>query len=85
MPLDISFKPIPVLIDGHDTDGNLILSDGQLTAVIVRLDGESHEPEHKGLWNLEAGFGKCAVRYAPLFKTPEEAEAWVEQTLTTTL
>jgi hypothetical protein len=71
MPLNISFKPIPVLIDGHDTDGNLILSDGQLTAVIVRLDGESHEPEHKGLWNLEAGFGKCAVRYAPLFKTPE--------------
>jgi hypothetical protein len=72
MPLNISFKPIPVLIDGHDTDGNLILS-------------ESHEPENKGLWNLEAGFGKCAVRYAPLFKTPEEAGAWVEQTLTSTL
>jgi hypothetical protein len=71
MPLKISFKPIPVLIDGHDTDGNLILSDGQLTAVTVRLDGESHGPEHKGLWNLEPGFGKCAVRYAPLFKTPE--------------
>ena len=85
MPLNISFKRIPVLIDGHDTDGNLILSDGQLTAVIVRLDGESHEPEHKGFWNLEAGFGKCAVRYAPLFKTPEEAGAWVEQTLTSTL
>jgi hypothetical protein len=85
MPRNISFKPIPVLIDGHDTDGNLILSDGQLTAVIVRLDGESHEPEHKGLWNLEAGFGKCAVRYAPLFKAPEEAGAWVEQTLTSTL
>jgi hypothetical protein len=82
MPLDISFTPIRVLIDGHDTDGNLILSDGQLAAVIVRLDGESHDPEHKGLWNLEAGFGKCAIRYAPLFKTPEEAGAWVEQILT---
>jgi hypothetical protein len=46
MPIKISFKPIPVLIDGHDIDGNLILSDGQLTAVIVRLDGESHEPDH---------------------------------------
>jgi hypothetical protein len=27
-----------MLIDGHDTDGRLILADGQLTAVIVRLN-----------------------------------------------
>jgi hypothetical protein len=53
------------------------------TAVIVRLDGETHNPEHKGLWHLEAGFGKCDVRVAPpLFTSPEEAGAWVEQTLT---
>ncbi|MPR13098.1 hypothetical protein [Microvirga tunisiensis] len=70
-----------VLIDGHDSEGRLILADGQLAAVIVRLDGETHAPEHKGLWNLEAGFGKCAVRTVPPFKTPEEAGAWVEQTL----
>jgi hypothetical protein len=74
MPLDISFTPIRVLIDGHDTDGNLILSDGQLAAVIVRLDGESHDPEHKGLWNLEAGFGKCAIRYAPCSRRPKRPE-----------
>jgi hypothetical protein len=82
MPLDISFQPMRVLIDGHDSEGNLILADGQLTAVIVRLDGEIHAPEHKGLWNLEAGFGQCAVRAVPPFRTPEEAGAWVEQTLT---
>jgi hypothetical protein len=81
MTLDISFQPMRVLIDGHDSEGNLILSDGQLAAVIVRLDGQSHNPEHKGLWNLEAGFGKCNVRDAPLFRTPEEAGAWVEQIL----
>jgi hypothetical protein len=83
MTLDISFQPMRVLIDGHDSEGNLILADGQLAAVIVRLDGQTHHPEHKGLWHLEAGFGKCDVRVAPpVFTTPEEAGAWVEQILT---
>jgi hypothetical protein len=82
MTLDITFMPMRVLIDGHDTYGSLILSDGQLAAVIVRLNGKHHGPEHNGLWHLEAGFGKCNVRDALLFKTPEEAGAWVEQILT---
>jgi hypothetical protein len=82
MTLDISFFPMRVLIDGHDTDGNLVLADNQLAAVFVRLDGTYHDPEHKGWWHLEAGFGKCAATTTPrLFKTPEEAGAWVEQTL----
>ncbi|MBM1170615.1 hypothetical protein JQC81_06555 [Microvirga arabica] len=81
MPLDISFQPIRVLIDGHDTDGRLVLADNQLAAVFVRLDGTHHDPEHIGWWYLEAGFGKCNSQKAPLFRTPEEAGAWVEQTL----
>jgi hypothetical protein len=56
MPLDISFRPIRVLIDGHDSEGNLILADGDLAAVIVRLDGE-----HKGLWH--PGGGVRPLRY----------------------
>jgi len=48
MPLDISFMPMRVLIDGHDTDGRLVLADNQLTAVIVRLDGTHHDPSTKG-------------------------------------
>lgn len=47
--LDISFQPMRVLIDDHDTDGRLILAGDQLAAVIARLDGEYHDPEHKGL------------------------------------
>jgi hypothetical protein len=82
MPLDITFIPMRVLIDGHDTDGNLVLAEKQLAAVIVRLDGTHHDPEHKGWWHLEAGFGKCNTRDVPLFKTPDEASAWVEQSLT---
>ena len=39
MVLDISFQPMRVLIDGHDSEGRLVLVDDQLAAVIVRLDG----------------------------------------------
>jgi hypothetical protein len=48
MPLDISFQPVSVLIDGHDSEGRLIFADAQLTAVIVRLDGEAHAPDQMG-------------------------------------
>gem|GEM_PF-950746 len=83
MTFDISFQPMRVRIDGHDSEGMLILADSQLAAVIVRLDGEIHDPRNKGLWHLEAGFGKCDVRVAPpMFATPEEAGAWVERALT---
>jgi hypothetical protein len=60
----------------------MILVDGQFLAVVVRLAGQSHDPEHEGLWKLEAGFGKSAVRDAPLFEIPGEAGAWVVRTLT---
>ena len=82
MPLDITFIPMRVLIDGHDSEGYLVLADNQLAAVFVRLDGEHHDLERGGLWHLEAGFGKCNTRDVPLFKTPDEASAWVEQSLT---
>jgi hypothetical protein len=81
MPLQISFQPIPVLIDGQDNQASLILADGQLTAVIVRLDSETHPPETRGRWRLAVGFGKCNVLGPPLFTSPEEAGAWVEQLL----
>jgi hypothetical protein len=81
MTPDISFMPMRVLIDGHDSEGYLVLAHNQLAAVFVRLDGQGHDPQHKGLWHLEAGFGKCNVRDAPLFKTHDEAGAWVQAVL----
>ena len=81
MPLDISLMPLRVLIDGHDTDGTLVLADNQLAAVFVRLDGTHHDPEHQEWWHLEAGFGKCNSQHALLLRTPERAGAWVGQTL----
>ena len=83
MSFDISFQSMPVLIDGHDSEGRLVLADDQLAAVIVRLAGEHHSPEHKGRWHLEAGFGKCTPHPAgdPLWNTPQEAGAWVQERL----
>lgn len=81
MAFDITSQPVKVLVDGHDSEGRLIFANDQLSAVIVRLDGEAHAPDYRSLWNLEAGFGKCNVRSAPLFRTPEEAGAWVKQKL----
>jgi hypothetical protein len=82
MRRNISFRPPRVLIDGHDSEGKLILADSQLAALIVRLDGEHHVPEHRGCWRLEPRLGKCAVSTALLFRTPEEAGDWVRQRLT---
>ncbi len=81
MALDITFQPMRVLIDGHDAEGRLILADGQLAAVFVRLDGTHHDPEHKGWWHLEAGFGKCNIRNVPLFRTPEKAKPGLSRSL----
>ena len=79
MTFHISFQSMRVLIDGHDSEGRLVLADDQLAAVIVRLDGEAHDLAQKGLWHLEAGFGKCTppMDVAPLWNTPEEAGVWV--------
>jgi hypothetical protein len=75
----ISFQAIPILIDGHDTQGQLVLIDGQLVAVLARLDGDAHDAAMKSWWNLEAGFGPCQAIGDNLFQTLNDAEAWVRQ------
>jgi hypothetical protein len=79
VPSAISFQPIPVLIDGHDTEGRLVLHDGQLVAVLARLDGDSHDQAFKGRWHLEAGFGPCQAIGTYLFDTLEHAATWVSE------
>jgi hypothetical protein len=83
MSHQITLQPMRVLIDGFDSDGRLILADGQLAAIIVRLDAEHHTPDLRGQWHLEAGFGKCAVVPADtlMWDTPQDAAAWVKEKL----
>jgi hypothetical protein len=75
----ITFQAIPVLIDGYDTEGRLVLFDGQLAAVLARLDGDAHDAAWRGNWHLEAGFGHCSQPGTYTFKTLDEAGAWIEQ------
>jgi hypothetical protein len=75
----ISFRPIPVLIDGQDTEDSLVLYDGQLVAVLARLDGEGHAPELKGRWHLEAGLGCCGEVGTTVFENLDEAARWAFQ------
>jgi hypothetical protein len=83
MSHQMTLQPMRVLIDGFDSEGRLILADGQLAAVIVRLDAEHHTTSLRGKWHLEAGFGKCAVvpADAGTWDTPEDALAWIEEGL----
>jgi hypothetical protein len=78
MRSSVSFQSIPVLIDGHDTAGSLVLHEGQLIGVLARLDGEAHQPELHGSWHLEAGFGPCQAVGTHVFGDLDEAGRWFQ-------
>jgi hypothetical protein len=74
----VSFQSIPILIDGHGTEGRLLLHEGQLVAVLARLDGLSHDEACRGQWHLEAGFGPCQATGTYLFQTLDAAGIWAD-------
>jgi hypothetical protein len=66
---------------GHaDHQGQLVVADGQLVAVLVRLDDEVHAGD-RGRWFLEAGFGPCQSSSQPAFSDLESAAAWITERL----
>ncbi|GLK54568.1 hypothetical protein JOD31_001735 [Methylopila capsulata] len=73
----MEFREIKVATDSADEDGRLVLHDGRLVAVIVRLDDPSHGPA-KGQWSLEAGFNGVESTKPPLFANLQAAERWIE-------
>ena len=83
MAARVSFQPITVLISRHGNEGRLVLVDGQLVAVLVRLDGDVDAVELKGSWFLENGIGACSVVDPPVFRDLAEASSWVERRLQT--
>jgi hypothetical protein len=83
---DITLQPMSVMIDGGAHDGQLVLANGHLVAVLSRVTreetaGGGGQPEG---WFLEAGFGPCgpvASIRPPVFADVEEAIAWVRNRL----
>ena len=59
-----------------DRSAWLVFVDGNLAAIMVRLDDVAHEKD-RGSWFLEVGFGACEVMPPLVFKSMDAAEAWV--------
>jgi hypothetical protein len=76
----ISFQPIEVLTASEDREGCLVLVDGKLAAVLVRLNDQVHEPLLRGAWYIEAGLGLLDGRHE-VFASLEEAAASIEHDL----
>lgn len=80
MPLELLLRPIPVYTGSGDQDGQLVLVNGRLVAVLVHLDDTSHAGLI-GAWFLEAGFGPCAHVVAPIFGDLDDAQNWIRRQL----
>jgi len=69
---------VTLVVSLQTAPADLVLIDGQLAAVMARLDADANDPEFKGRWHLEAGFGHCDVPGTHVFPTLDEAGAWVQ-------
>ncbi|HEV7251960.1 MAG TPA: hypothetical protein VGN97_02515 [Mesorhizobium sp.] len=76
---NIELQPIRVRTGSKDTEGRLAFLDGELAAVLVRLDDEMHGSD-LGKWFVEALFGP--QRRANPFETLADAEAWLKEQIT---
>jgi hypothetical protein len=63
--------------NSKDENAVLVLSDGSLVAILVRLDDPMHGSA-RGRWHLEAHFDHVPAT-GRLFENVDEAEAWVEK------
>jgi hypothetical protein len=79
-----TYQPIHLAAGTPDREGLLVFWRGDLLALLVRLSSEVHDVGG-GLWYLEAGFGTCANKSAPLFKSPEDAEPWLSKQISKVL
>jgi hypothetical protein len=64
--------------DSADSEGILLLADGELVAILIKLADESHEQD-RGKWVIETLFGINPLNPPALFDTADHAAAWVSQ------
>lgn len=80
---ELRIQPMPLHTGSGDEEGGLVLADGKLVAVLVRLADRMHG-DLVGHWHLEAGFGPCAEAPPhPVFASLDAVSAWVERRLAT--
>jgi hypothetical protein len=78
LPPSLHLQPVRVATGCADAEGVLVLRNGELAAVLVRLADEAHGDD-VGRWFIEAAFGPQRPSTAPLFDAPEQAAAWITQ------
>jgi hypothetical protein len=71
-----------VLTDTEDREGSLVLANGKLVAVLVRLANPAYDRTLLGSWYLEAGFGAALEMRHDLFASLEEAAQVIAADLT---
>jgi len=80
----ITFQPITVATDSDDRYGMLLLADGELVAVLVRLADDTHGASIRGHWYMEAGFGLAESHRGSLFLSLDEASQSITDRLRST-
>ena len=76
--MEIALQPVRVSVGLLDEEGRMVLVDGTLVAVLVRLTGPYDDPHLHGKWCVQRGFGPLS-QGNEVFSTLEEAEDWVLQ------
>ncbi|CAA2099332.1 hypothetical protein MBUL_00094 [Methylobacterium bullatum] len=75
----VVLQPIAVDTASPDRDGMLVIANGLLVAVLVRLDAPDHDKP--GFWFLEATFGRLHGARPPSFATLGNATQWLRRQL----
>lgn len=73
----IEFRSIRIDTSSGDHEGRLVLVDGRLIGVLVRLRAEE-QGEHRGKWYLEAGFGPLESLTPEPFEDLDAVIRWIE-------
>lgn len=76
--MEVTSQPVRVSVGPLDEEGQMVLVDGTVVAVLVRLTGPYDNPHLHGKWCVQRGFGPLSEG-DDLFSTLQEAEDWVLQ------
>jgi len=75
----VVLQPVAIETGSPDRTGMLVMANGMLVGVLVRLDAPEHENPQG--WFVEAAFGQLQGLRVPTFDTLEDATRWMRQRL----
>ncbi|KQP38320.1 hypothetical protein ASF49_04745 [Methylobacterium sp. Leaf104] len=73
--MTLSLQPVRIRTESSDEEGRLVLAEGILVAILVRLSSD-HGAE-AGCWFLEVGFGRLGSPRPAPFLDLAEALTWI--------